>query len=644
MRLKEQVFHIEILLKRLGIVLMLYTVCRILFFIFNREFFPPIPPGEFGMLMLYGIRFDIASIIYVNAIFILLHIIPGPWFDKPGYQRICKILFYTFNGIALLLESGDWIYYEYGLKRTSTHELGLTGDTNILPQVIKDYWVIFLIAFVLILGVEYLYRKTELHRINRVHFHFPRFIHYPYQIVIMVLVLTFSLIGARGGISDVPISPSTATEYVDDGRLSSLIINTPFSVIYAFGHRQLREPLYFNDEDLEKQFTIFHDRSRYYQWPDSIPKPGEPENVCVIVLESFSKEYIGFFNNGKGYTPFLDSLLTAGMAFNNGYSNGKSSNQGIVAVTSGIPVLMEEPFISSVYQNNAFEGVGTLLQKVGYKSYFFHGANNGSMQFDRFMEQSGFTGYFGRNEYGNDADFDGNWGIFDEPFLKWTANKLTEVEGPFYAEIFTISSHHPFTVPKQHTGKFPKGPIPMLEVVGYADYALQQFFAEAAKQPWYDNTLFILTADHPGPPLPEHEFYQEQVGAHSTWLLLYKPNGQFTGVNEMVVQQTDIMPTVLDYVGYEGKFMAFGHSVFNTTAERYAYNYHSSDYLLINKDLALIFNGGRTMGLYEYKVDSALSVNKMHDYPDVTTRMEDKIKAIIQTHHRAMINDKLVAE
>lgn len=184
----------------------------------------------------------------------------------------------------------------------------------------------------------------------------------------------------------------------------------------------------------------------------------------------------------------------------------------------------------------------------------------------------------------------------------------------------------------------------MLEVVGYADYALQQFFAEAAKQPWYDNTLFILTADHPGPPLPEHEFYQEQIGAHSTWLLLYKPNGQFSGVNEMVVQQTDIMPTVLDYVGYDGKFMAFGNSVFNTAAERYAYNYHSSDYLLINKDFALIFNGGRTMGLYEYKADSSLAENKMQVYPDITTKMEDKIKAIIQTHHRAMINDKLVAE
>jgi len=642
MKWKEQLFHVEILLKRLGIVLMLYTLCRLLFFIFNKEFFPHIPPGEFSLLMLYGLRFDIASIIYVNSIFILLHIIPNPWFDKPVYQRVCKIVFYTFNGIALLLESGDWIYYEYGLKRTSTHELGLTGDANILPQVIKDYWVIFLIAFVLILGVEYLYRKTEWHRIHKVHFSLPRLIHYPYQVIIMLIVLTFTFIGARGGFSEAPISPESADEYVDDGRLTSLIINTPFSVIYAFGHRQLREPAYFDEADLAKQYSMLHEDVQYYTGPSRAS--GNKPNVCVIVLESFSKEYIGFYNNGHGYTPFLDSLLATGLAFTNAYSNGKSSNQGIVAITSGIPVLMEEPFISSVYQNNRIEGIGTLLDRCGYASYFFHGANNGSMQFDRFMEQCGFTGYFGRTEYNNDADFDGNWGIFDEPFLKWTAGKLSEVDTPFFAEIFTISSHHPFTVPKQYVGKFPRGPIPMLEVVGYADHALGKFFREAEKQPWYDNTLFILTADHPGPPLPEHEFYQEQVGAHSTWLLLYKPDGEFTGINDKVVQQSDILPTVLDFVGYTGKYNCFGNSVFDTLAERYAFNYHSSDYLLIQNDFALIFNAGRATGLYAYKADSTFTNNLMETHPDVTTTLEDKLKAIIQVHHEAMINNQLVPE
>ncbi len=543
-----------------------------------------------------------------------------------------------------MLESGDFIYYRYGLKRTSTHELGLTSDTSILPQVLKDYWIIFVIAFLLVACVEYLYRKTEISKVKQLKFQIPRLIHYPYQVIIMLCVMVFSFIGARGGIQPNPLSPNRAALYVQDARLTSLIINTPFSVIYAFGHRQLQEPEYFEDAELNQLFTPLHENATYYHWPDSIYKPVQPDNICVILLESFSKEYIGYFNNGKGYTPFLDSLLKAGMCFTNAYSNGKSSNQGVTAVTTGIPVLMEEPFVSSVYQNNKFEGIGTLLKKVNYSCYFFHGANNGSMQFDRLMERSGFDGYFGRNEYNNDADFDGNWGIFDEPFLKWSASKMSELQTPFYSEIFTISSHHPFTVPKQYIGKFPKGVIPMLEVVAYADYALQQFFEEAKKQPWYNNTLFIITADHPGPPLPEHEFYQEQVGSHATWMLLFKENGQFKGTSDMVTQQTDIMPTVLDYAGYEGKFMAFGNSIFDTTAERYIYNYHSSEYMILDNDFVLQFNGGKAIGLYQYKSDSSLTDNLIHEYPEITATLEDKLKAIIQTHHRAMINNKLVAE
>ena len=117
--MKEQLFHIEILLKRLGIVLILYSACRLLFFVFNMDLFPPIPPGEFLQIMGYGLRYDVSSIIYVNIIFIILHVIPNPYFDTPRYQRILKILFYSFNGLALLLESGDWIYFEYGLKQFS---------------------------------------------------------------------------------------------------------------------------------------------------------------------------------------------------------------------------------------------------------------------------------------------------------------------------------------------------------------------------------------------------------------------------------------------------------------------------------------------------------------------------------------------
>lgn len=633
----DQFFHLKILFKRLGILLIVYMICRILFFTFNRDLFPELSVGEFLLVMLNGLRYDIASIIYINGILIIMHILPIAARETSFYQRIIKILFYVCNGLALFLEAGDFIYFRYGLKRTSTHELGLANDTSVLPMVMKDYWVVFVLTFIIILLVEWLYRKTEFTGRNKNRN--PLQIHYPAQIILMTLVIIFSVVGARGGLQPEIISPNDAGLELGDNRFSELIINTPFSVIYAIGHRHLEVKNYFKPEHLNNYYTIHHQKNQFYKWPDSIAR--QKDNVCVIVLESFSKEYLGYFYPQQHFTPFLDSLMNEGLCFTNAYSNGKSSNQGIIAVNSSIPVMMEDPFISSVYQHNNFVGVGSLVKKMGYSSYFFHGANNGTMGFDKFLARAGFDGYFGRNEYGNDKDFDGNWGIFDEPFLQWTANKMSTLPTPFFSEIFTISSHHPFTIPPQYIGRFPKGQIPMMATVAYTDYALQQFFEEAKKQPWYNNTLFILTADHPGPPNPGSFFYQNQIGAHATWLLLYKPNGQFKGTSDLVVQQSDIMPTVLDYIGYTGKYTAFGNSVFDTLAPHYAFNFHAGEYMLLDNDFMLQYNGNTVLGLYDYKNDSMLIKNVSVDYPDVTLNMEDRLKAIIQLHNDAMIYNKL---
>ena len=637
---RDQFFHLKILFKRLGIMVIVYILCRILFFIFNRDLFPEVSVGEFFLIMLNGLRYDVASIIYINSILIVMHIIPIAARETTVYQRIIKILFYLCNGLALFLEAGDFIYFRYGLKRTSTHELGLANDTSVLPMVLRDYWVVFVLTFLIILLVEWLYRKTEF--VGKKKSRTPLQIHYPAQIITMIVVLLFSVIGARGGLQPEVISPNDAGIELGDNRFSELIINTPFSVIYAIGHRRVQEKHYFEPEQLSNYYNIHHEGKQYYTWPDSIPK--QQDNVCVIVLESFSKEYLGYFYPQRNFTPFLDSLMRQGLCFTNAYSNGKSSNQGIIAVNTSIPVMMEDPFISSVYQQNNFTGVGTLVKQMGYGSYFFHGANNGTMGFDKFLARAGFDGYFGRNEYGNDADFDGNWGIFDEPFLQWTANKMSTLPTPFYSEIFTISSHHPFTIPKQYTGRFPKGPIPMMETVAYSDHALRMFFEEAKKQPWYNNTLFILTADHPGPPMPGSFFFQNQVGAHATWLLLYKPNGQFSGTSNLVVQQTDIMPTVLDYIGYTGTYTAFGNSVFDTLAPHYAFNFHAGEFMLLDNDFMLQYNGNEVLGLYGYQSDSLLVKNLSAEFPDVTLNMEDRLKAIIQLHNDVMIHNKLAAE
>lgn len=629
-------FHIRLLLKRLGILVVLYALCRILFFQFNKDLFPDLELRSFLSVMWFGFRFDLASIIYINLLFILLHVVPNPWRETLRYQQVIKLIFYAFNGVALMMESGDFIYFRYGLKRTSTHELGLTNDAAVLPMVIQDFWFIFLLVLVLTLLVEWLYRKTEFVK-RRAALPAQRLIHYPTQIILMVIILGAGFIGARGGLQEEPISPSQAGELVQNEQLSELVINTPYSVLYAFGHRRLRDPGYLPDDRMDSLYSPYHAARQLSTNTDK-------KNICIIVLESFSKEYIGYFNNGAGYTPFLDSLMGQGQVFTNFYANGKSSNQGIIAINSGIPVLMEEPFISSLYKENSFNGLGSLLQQQGYFSAFFHGANNGSMGFDKFLQRAGFNAYYGRNEFNDDSYFDGNWGIFDEPFLQYTAREMTQLPQPFLSEIFTISSHHPYTLPKEYQGVFPKGEIPMMEVVGYSDHALRQFFATASQQPWFSETLFILTADHNGLPAPSSAFYKNQIGAHSTWMLLYHPNGDYSGSTDMVAQQTDIFASVLDYAGYEGPYFGFGQSVWHTTDTRLAFGFHAGTYRIIYKDTALFYSGNEIDGLYQFPDDSLLTYDLQQTAPATLLFMEDRLKAIIQSHHRAMMYNRLTAQ
>ena len=105
-----------------------------------------------------------------------------------------------------------------------------------------------------------------------------------------------------------------------------------------------------------------------------------------------------------------------------------------------------------------------LLQKEGYHTSFFHGAKNGSMYFDQFMRTAGVKEFFGLNEYPNQDDYDGTWGIWDEPMLQWMSSKLNGFKQPFFSSIFSLTSHHPFVVPVKYRDQFPKGSVEVIEL------------------------------------------------------------------------------------------------------------------------------------------------------------------------------------
>jgi len=455
------------------------------------------------------------------------------------------------------------------------------------------------------------------------------------------LVITLVVGAARGGYkhSTRPITISNAARYVENPRDVAIVLNTPFSFFRTFDKKALLKYRFFDNDKLTKLYNT--------HYIPSGNKPFTPDNVVIIILESFAREYVGSLNPGleggtyKGYTPFIDSLISVGLTFDVSIANGKKSIDAMPSILASVPSL-ETPYTISHYANNKINGLAELLKRKGYYSAFFHGAPNGSMGFDSFAKMAGFDDYFGLNQYPEKSDFDGIWGVWDEPFFKFFASKLNSFKQPFLTTIFSVSSHHPFKVPEKYTGKFKKGPAPIVEVVEYTDFALHEFFDEIESASWFRNTLFVITADHTNESI--HKEFQNDFGSYSVPIIFYKPGSDLRGMKKRIAQQIDIMPTVLNYLNYDEEYIAFGNNLLDDSGESFAFNTSNSTYHLYMKDHILEMIDNKPVDLFNYKNDIFLEKSLLGKEPELQSEMEDKLRAIIQTYNSSLIDNNMVVK
>jgi phosphoglycerol transferase MdoB-like AlkP superfamily enzyme len=453
----------------------------------------------------------------------------------------------------------------------------------------------------------------------------------------IALVGIGGLIGVRGGWrhSTRPISMNNAGAFVNTAEEMALVQNTPFCVLRTWGKKAFVRKNYFkNNEELEQIYNPVHR-------PANLGTSGT-DNVVIIILESFSRAFVGSLNpqykdsRDRSYTPFLDSLIHESLVFDQAFANGRKSIDAIPSITASIPSLIV-PYIISERSGNTINSLASLLKLQGYQTAFYHGAPNGSMGFDAFTKIAGFQNYYGQNEYGNQADFDGIWGIWDEPFMQYFARGLNQTKEPFFATLFSVSSHHPYDIPKKYIGKFPEGRIPLNKCIRYTDYSLQKFFDTARKMPWFKHTLFVITADH-SVDSGIKEYYTS-VTRFSIPLLFYKADGSFKGVDSRLASQIDIMPTILSYLNYPYPYIAFGNNLFDANAKRFAINYIEESYQFLSGDYVLYMTGEKLNAIYNRKIDPDLRKNLVGK---LSLPEEELLqKAIIEQYNNRMVENRL---
>ncbi|QEK52098.1 sulfatase-like hydrolase/transferase [Pedobacter aquae] len=629
------------LLLRLFIIVVLYAICRIAFYIFNASSFPEFNFSHFLMLLYGGLKFDISAIIYLNLLFIASQIIPLKVRYSKRYQKIFAGIFFFSNGLGLAFNIGDIAYFPFTLKRSTFSMFSqFSNEQNLGTLALKfifiDYWYTTLLFALCLYAMYWTYKQIPIKK--------PKIknttIYGSSAAVMMLLIIWFSIAGMRGGFrhSTRPITLSNAGEYVQDPSEINIVINTPFSIIRTLKTKPLKEQNFFSKAVAD---SLYNPIKR-----PILNQKFKPKNVVVIILESFSREYIGFFNpqldggKYKGYTPFLDSLARHSLCFTNAYANGRKSIEGLPSVISSIPGI-NEPFVLSYYSGNRINSLGGLLAEKGYHTSFFHGAPNGSMGFSSYIKMAGIKHYFGKSEYAHDDDFDGIWGIWDEPFLQYWAKNINTFKQPFFTSVFTLSSHHPFKLPAAYEGKFPKGTLPIHQNVGYTDMALRKFFKTVAKSEWYKNTLFIITADHS--TLASHPEYQTSLGAFAVPIIIFDPSGDLKGVRDYPVQQIDIAPTILNYLNFDKAYFAFGHDMLQPQKNHFIVNTIDGNYEIIKDQYVLKYNE-ESSKLYNYKNDVLLKAEIGKSHPQEKQELETYLKAFIQQYNKNMIGNSLTVD
>jgi hypothetical protein len=624
---------------RLGFVVLLYSFFRLVFFIANSANFPNVQ----WLFFFYGIKFDLSAIFYTNAPYVLAVVLPFSFVYHKIYRIIFDVFFIVINCFAAAVSYIDVAYFPYVLKRTTLDifsYLKAAGDFyELLPVFLKQFWYLLLFFLVTLFAIIYIVRITNRMIAKTLVFQNFSWKDLGFKFLIFVGCVFLSALFQRGGFQTRPLG------LIDTGKNASihnapLISNTPFTLMKSFGKQQYEIKHFFQNLEEAEQYHSPIIEKIIPCLQDCFPV----KNVIFIILESFSPYLIDNLESNKnsdsyqGYCPFLYSLLQQSVSFN-GIANGRRTIEAMPAIFGGLPALLDKSYVESTFANNYTYSPVEVIKKQGYNTLFFHGAKNGSMNMESYCYSIGFDSYYGKNEYPNPFDDDGAWGISDRSYLQYVAQMLNTASKPFLAGVLTLSSHHPYIIPEDAENLVLKDvPHPVHAVASYTDFAVKEFFETLQQFCWYENTLFIITADHTGAgsvPVPGSRYMEYQIP-----LFFYHPKAKVCK-NLGTMQQIEIMPTLFSYLNINEPLFSYGNNVFDKTYIPFTINYLSGVYQIGIHDFVLQFDGEKSIGFFDIKKDIMMQNNLLNEFPDLETLYELKLKAIIQSYTTRMVKNKL---
>lgn len=529
-----------------------------------------------------GIRVDTAVIFTFTALIWLTLLIPFKFIFFKLYRGFFGILWGTIIASITFFNIGDILYFGF-VNRHISNELSVIGnDVGILIDMARDYFfyqsIIASLVFIFIIYIFYKLFTSEIKNKTTSQ----------KEWIGILLIIVIAFIGIRGKIDGISfgVSDAFAVNKVSSGNLAL----NGFFCFYRGGNRQ---NINHNSIKLDKAIQIVKkttasSKIKYldkgYPLLKTYKNPKKEQyNVVIVLLESLSAQYIdAIAQNNYSVTPTLDKIAREGMLFTNFYANGQRSLEGITSIFTGItqPVGFENLGEGLELYNPSY--LGKIAKKNGYTTIAMQSSDRGSFRVDKLSKLGGFEDYYGAEDIDSTGEENGkpHFGAWDGDMFRFLSSKLKDIKEPFISFAFTASTHVPYYSPGKQWEKYPhstKTEKGFLNTVNYVDMQIKEFMDRCKKEPWFDRTIFIFTADHCNHTDLKDIIKTKQnkkifLKEFHVPLIVYAPKIIKPIKTDMIASHDDILPSIIDFLGWQNPHTCISQSIFDKSVKnRFAF-------------------------------------------------------------------------
>lgn len=580
-----------------GVMLLALTAARALLFLSYGAFFDELPALHVVRAFVHGLRFDASITVLLLGLPLWLMALPARWARREAVQRTLRWVTFGIVVICVFVIAADLVYFSVGHRHIGA-ELALTmrDDWQAAAQMPLDYPLPLAAFLVVATGLAFLWRALPSHDPPGAGGRSSGMRKTPTPAwkawAAWAAFLPLAVIAVRGGLQDKPLNIVNAFRYgsVAEGYLT---LNGPFSVVHSTRNtrrgptlstvpwdeaiRTVRARFALDGEEWASDAYPLERRPAARPASGTLREGMEPmgsagaaraTNVVVLVLESWDALLTDSIRAREGLpplgiTPNFDALVQEGRLFTRFVASGQLSIEGLAALLASIPTVPGMPYMGTGLEQSRLSFLGELAGRRGYTGIFVRSARRGSFRLDAVAALAGFDRYAGAEDIlrhpSHTTAPSGYWGAWDYDSLRYFHERILETDGPFVGFFFGSSTHQPYPSPGQQWARLPPDTREnrFLNAVHYVDWALGRYLEMARDAGYFDDTLFIVLADQTSPFVAA----ATPPDRHRIPALIVGPGIPRNTVDDRVASHMDVVPTVIDYLGWHARHASFGESL-----------------------------------------------------------------------------------